>query len=135
MTPPGYRRSAHIGWRRCRHLAIVAGGGLLACCSGAAGPRDIAVATDPPGATCDLLQGGTVVATVKSTPGSAQVASTYQDITVICRHDGFREARYIRQWSPGNVLVGGGEGRTVDKWLGMDDGAPVNISMRPASGR
>ncbi|HZT86774.1 MAG TPA: hypothetical protein VFA12_02320 [Stellaceae bacterium] len=106
--------------------------GLLACCTQGAGPRDIEVATDPPGAACDLLQGGTVVATVKPTPGTAHVESTYQDITFVCRHEGFREARYVRQWSPGSVLVGGAEGRTVDKWLGFAYDRPVHISMTPA---
>jgi hypothetical protein len=116
-----------------RQLAIIAGCLVLAACTRAAGPVDIAVATEPPGASCELLQGGDIVATVKPTPGSAHVASTYRDITFICRREGFREVRYVRQWRPGNVLVGGGGGRALDKWLGLDYGAPVTISMKPVS--
>jgi hypothetical protein len=95
-----------------------------------ADPRDIAVNTEPPGAVCDLIQANLVIATVNPTPGSAHVASTLPDITFVCRHTGFHQAIYFREWSVGNIVVGGRLGRAVDEMLGVDYAAPVNIAMR-----
>jgi len=117
-----------------RCFVLIAACAALAACARAAGPRDIEVVTDPPGASCDLWQGGAVVAKVAATPGSAHVDSIYQDITFVCRHPGFREARYVRQWAPGNVLIGGAEGRAVDKWIGLNYARPVHLSLTPSSG-
>ena len=104
--------------------------GIAASCSQSAGPRDIAVNTEPPGAVCDLIQANTVIATVNPTPGSAHVASTLPDITFVCRHTGFHRAIYFREWSVGNIVVGGRLGRAVDETFGVDYAAPVNIAMR-----
>ena len=103
---------------------------MLASCSQSAGPREIEVNTEPSGAVCDLIQADRVIATVNPTPGSAHVASTLPDITFVCRHDGFHEAIYSREWSVGNIVVGGRLGRAVDEMLGMDYAAPVNIAMQ-----
>jgi len=89
--------------------------GIAASCSQSAGPRDIAVNTEPPGAVCDLIQANTITATVNPTPGSAHVASTLPDITFVCRHAGFHDAIYFREWSVGNIAVGGRPGRAVDE--------------------
>jgi len=117
------------GYRRWRS-AIMAACGIAASCSQSAGPRDIAVNTEPPGAVCDLIQANTITATVNPTPGSAHVASTLPDITFVCRHAGFHDAIYFREWSVGNIAVGGRTGRAVDEMLGVDYAAPVNIVMR-----
>jgi hypothetical protein len=103
---------------------------MLASCSQSPDPRDIAVNTEPPGAVCDLIQANVVIATVNPTPGSAHVASTLPDITFVCRRTGFQEAIYFREWSVGNIVVGGRLGRAVDETLGVDYAAPVNIAMR-----
>src|SRR6516164_5921716 len=118
---PQYRR-----WRS----AIVAACGILASCSQSPDPRDIAVNTEPPGAVCDLIQANLVIATVNPTPGSAHMASTLPNITFVCRHTGFHQAIYFREWSVGNIVVGGRLGRAVDEMLGMDYAAPFNIAMR-----
>ncbi len=55
--------------------------------------------------------------------------STYPDITFVCRHDGFDETIYVREWSVGNIVVGGRLGRAVDEMLGVDYAAPVNIVL------
>ena len=58
------------------------------------------------------------------------MASTLPDITFVCRQTGFHEAIYVREWSIGNIVVGGRLGRAVDETLGVDYAAPVNIVMR-----
>ena len=116
------------GCRRWR-AAIVAACGIVASCSQSPDPRDIAVNTEPPGAVCDLIQANMVIATVNPTPGSAHVASTLPDITFVCRHDGFDTTSYVREWSVGNIVVGGRLGRAIDEMLGVDYAAPVNIAM------
>src|SRR5271169_3800362 len=119
-VPARCMRKPKPQWYRRWRSAIVAACGMLASCSQSAGPRDIAVNTEPSGAVCDLIQANLVVATVNPTPGSAHVKSTLPDITFVCRHVGFHEAIYVREWSVGNIVAGGRLGRAVDETLGVD---------------
>ncbi len=61
------------------------------------------VQTDPPGATCSILQEGAVVAAVTATPGTAHVprdfctsfcwGAKYPPIEVVCRKEGYLDSR------------------------------------------
>ena len=51
--------------------------------------QEIAVTTNPPGAECDLIRAGERIASVPSTPASALVRKTKDDITLICKKDGY----------------------------------------------
>src|SRR5262249_10532598 len=53
--------------------------------------QDLNVTTDPPGASCDLSRGGTVIATVNPTPGQVQIKKDKNDIDVKCKKSGFTE--------------------------------------------
>ena len=66
--------------------------------------QDLTVRTDPPGAACSIMQRGEVVATVASTPGTANVPRNFRtasvdprpepvELVVVCRKEGFLEYR------------------------------------------
>jgi hypothetical protein len=68
--------------------------------------QELAVRSDPPGASCSFTQDGKVVATIESTPGTANVPRDFTQLyffhsplegikpmEVVCRKDGFLERR------------------------------------------
>lgn len=69
----------------------------------ATGTQAMLVQTDPPGATCSILQDGAVVAAVTATPGTAHVprdfcrsfcwGAKYPPIEVVCRKEGYLDSR------------------------------------------
>lgn len=77
------------------------------------GTQALLVRTDPPGASCSILQDGAVVASVAVTPGTAHVPRSFQGfvftpqpeelppIEVLCRKEGYLESRktFAVQWA------------------------------------
>jgi hypothetical protein len=55
--------------------------------------QELTIRTDPPGAACSILQGGVVAASVTATPGVAVIPRRNLSIEVVCRRDGYLEAR------------------------------------------
>jgi hypothetical protein len=49
--------------------------------------------TEPPGATCSMVQNGVVVASVDATPGIANLPRRNEPIEVVCRREGHLEQR------------------------------------------
>jgi hypothetical protein len=55
--------------------------------------QDLPIRTDPAGASCSLLQRGTIVASVDPTPGIAVVPRADAPLDVVCRKEGYLEIR------------------------------------------
>jgi hypothetical protein len=72
--------------------------------------QDLLLRSEPPGATCTVLQEGRVVATVEATPGVAGVPRTRQDIEIVCRKDGHLDER--ASYPPQHVLILAMEAKT-----------------------
>jgi hypothetical protein len=117
-----------------RAFAVVALLALGACTTGTrlatGGFNDtVAVATDPPGAACELSRGGAVIATVNPTPGSASPSKSHLDVTVVCRLAGYQDATgVIASRFTGTTAV---IGRILDAsvvGLAADAGTGVNYT-------
>jgi hypothetical protein len=112
---------------------------LSGCASIVSGrSQEILVNTNPPGATCDLVRQGNVIATVANTPGGVTIQKTKHDILLKCSKDGFQQATYfnhsgIEEMTYGNVVIGGLVGWGIDSATGSDNSYDgyVNISMVP----
>jgi hypothetical protein len=120
-------------------LALLALPLLSGCASIVEGTsQNILVNTNPPGAECGLYRKGLRIASVASTPGSALVNKTKNDIWVVCEKSGYQQATYfnhsgIAAGTFGNIVLGGGIGWAIDSASGADnkyDGT-VNISLIP----
>lgn len=95
--------------------------GLTAALSGCAltvggTSQKIVVNTTPPGAACDFVRQGKIVAMIDRTPGSARVSKSKHDITIVCRLPGYDEASYYEKSGvepavfadiAGGLLIGG----------------------------
>ena len=115
---------------------------MLGACSTIVSGRsqNIAVATEPPGAACDLSRsdGSTVqkIATVSETPGTALVEKTKYDITIVCHKAGFQDAMVVNKSGTeaatvGNVIAGGLIGWGIDSATGADNkyDSPVTVTL------
>jgi hypothetical protein len=87
--------------------------------------QSIAVATDPPGASCSIDRNGTHVGQVNPTPGSIHLDRSKDDLTFTCNSSGYQEAKLSQ--SPhftgatfGNILIGGLVGVAVDAATGAN---------------
>jgi len=96
--------------------------------------QSVAVATNPPGATCSIDREGVRLGQVASTPGSIHIDKSGKDLQVSCSKDGYRPATIAQ--SPhftgttfGNILIGGGIGAIVDASTGANYEYPAQISM------
>jgi len=101
--------------------------------------QQILVNTNPPGASCQYIREGTVIARVDQTPGAATINKTKDDITLKCNKQGYQEATYfnhsgVEQMVYGNMVIGGAVGWGIDSSLGADNHYDdfVNISMVPS---
>lgn len=121
-------------------LAVLLGAALAVtgCASIASGTsQQIMVNTNPPGATCDFVREGNVIAKV-NTPGDVTIRKTKHDILLKCSKEGYQEATYfnhsgIEEMTYGNAIIGGLVGWGIDSATGSDnryDGY-VNMSMVP----
>src|SRR5580692_3000072 len=70
---------------------------LMACAAGLPGcatlitddHQSIMITSDPPGATCQVREGGGFVGTVNETPGTILVAKSRHDIAIDCTRPGY----------------------------------------------
>jgi hypothetical protein len=121
--------------------AAFAASSLSACSSVIEGTsQEILVNTNPPGANCEFVREGNVIARVTQTPGGATIKKTKHDITLKCSKQGYQEATYLNHSGAagatfGNIVLGGGIGWAIDSASGADnkyDGV-VNITMVPGN--
>jgi hypothetical protein len=97
--------------------------------------QQINVATDPPGAACELQRDGTAIATVNPTPGMATVEKSRKDLAISCRKSGYFDAdgKVVSKFHPmtfGNVLFGGIIGFGIDAASGAMMEYEESISVR-----
>jgi hypothetical protein len=102
--------------------------------------QTVTVATNPPGARCELLREGRVIGTVENTPGAITLNKTKHDIDVVCRKDGFTEAKGFGESGTegatfGNIALGGLIGWGIDSAVGADNKYPevMTVNLVPAS--
>ncbi len=121
--------------------AVFAVSSLSACSSVIEGTsQEILVNTNPPGANCEFVREGNVIASVAQTPGGVTIKKTKHDITLKCNKQGYQEATYLNHSGAagatfGNIVLGGGIGWAIDSASGADnkyDGV-VNITLVPAN--
>jgi hypothetical protein len=102
--------------------------------------QEILVNTNPPGANCEFLREGNVIARVAETPGGVTIKKTKHDITLKCSKSGYGEATYLNHSGAagatfGNIILGGGIGWAIDSASGADnkyDGV-VNMTLSPVA--
>lgn len=105
--------------------------------------QEIAVNTNPSGATCNLEREGNQIGAVLNTPGVATVSKTKHDITITCEKEGYQTATYLNDsgWESGSgaagialdVVLTLGISSAIDSATGADNKyeSPVNITMVP----
>lgn len=96
--------------------------------------QSIAIKSDPPGAVCDVQEGGTVVGGVDSTPGTVYVGKSRHDIAVNCSLTGYYHGTAVLQprfqdWTFGNILYGGTLGLLVDTSSGAINEYPRAVTV------
>ncbi len=95
-------------------------GSLSACATIFTGTsQQIAVDSNPEGASCDVTQGGVTVAHVPSTPDVVHVARGSSEIEMTCSKPGYRSERVTELsgangWVFGNLVIGGIVGVVID---------------------
>jgi hypothetical protein len=104
--------------------------------------QSIVVTSDPLGATCNVRQGGTYVATVQETPGTILVAKSRHDIAIDCTRPGYYPGAavlepHFQEMTWGNILYGGSIGVLVDTSSGAINEYPhwVSVIMKPQTMR
>lgn len=119
-----------------RLLAVLLLAALLpACATITSGTtQNISVITDPPGATCQLLRDGGVLAIVNPTPGTVSVSKSSRDIAVNCTRPGRLSgvqniSPSIQAMTAGNLLIGGVIGLAVDAASGALSQYPPMITV------
>ncbi len=127
----------HFGHMMQLLLASAALSGCAAIFDGTS--QDIAVNTNPGGATCRLERQGSSIATIPTTPGTATVRKTKEDILVRCTKDGYQEATFVNHSGVAGATVAdilggvltGGVAWAVDSGTGADNkyDSPVNLTM------
>jgi hypothetical protein len=101
--------------------------------------QTVSVNTNPPGARCEFNREGRVIGTVENTPGAVTLQKTKHDIDVVCRKDGFTDAKGFAESGTegatfGNILLGGLVGWGIDSAVGADNKYPevVTVNLAPA---
>lgn len=108
----------------CVAVAVAVALGLAACSDGAS-EQVVAVASDPPGASCQVSRENTDLGTVPATPGSIKVAKGTAPLIVACSMSGYEtitggfEARYLGANHPGTLAP-----------FGARSGAPPAVDPR-----
>ncbi len=124
---------------RAARLAILA---CLAAVGGCASvfegtTQQISVNTSPTGAHCMFMRSGNTIATVPSTPGSATIEKTKEDLVIVCSKRGYSAATYVNR--PGLAMVSyanlltGGLTWAVDSTRGADNKyqGQVELALAP----
>jgi hypothetical protein len=98
--------------------------------------QSIVITSDPPGATCQVRQGGAIVATVAETPSSVLVGKSRHDIGIDCIRAGYYPGAAVLQphfqdMTLGNILYGWTIGLIVDTSSGAINEYPrwVDVLM------
>ena len=94
----------------------------------------IAVETDPPGARCQVFQGGVPIGVIDATPGTVYLAKGRHDVTIGCdRYGYFPKAvavqPHFQDWTVGNILYGGSLGVLVDASSGAINEYPHTVTV------
>jgi hypothetical protein len=120
-------------------LTVVLGITLLFIISGCAtlttgSSQAITINTKPSGATCTLTRNGMDLAVINPTPGSITVDKSKDDISVICRKEGYQENAAIcsssfQGMTLGNILFGGLIGLAVDIGSGSAHRYPPMLTL------
>jgi hypothetical protein len=123
----------------CSFLAIA----LSGCASIFEGTtQKITVVTNPPGATCSFERQGKQIATVASTPATANIRKTKHDITIYCEKPGYQRAEYLNHSGTtaviaanivADVVFTAGLSSIIDSARGADNkyDSAVNITLVP----
>jgi hypothetical protein len=121
-------------------IAILALGGCAAVVDG--GHQEITVNTTPAGADCSLERNGVSVGRIQGAPSAVTIEKSKEDLTVVCKKDGYQEATYLDKsgldgWIFGNILIGGLIGIGIDmasgSWNQYD--SPVNVTLLPVAAK
>ncbi len=96
--------------------------------------QSITLQTEPPGARCEVVREGRVIASVETTPGVVNIEKTKYDMNVWCKKDGFVESKGAAQSGNegatlGNIVIGGLVGWGVDSALGADNKYPEQVTV------
>lgn len=96
--------------------------------------QSVAIATQPPGASCTVSREGVQLSAVISTPGSVKVDKSRKDITVTCSKEGYQttSVNYSSSFNGmtfGNIILGGAVGAVVDASTGANYNYPKDITM------
>jgi hypothetical protein len=116
--------------RLCFVLACVST--LGACATVISGTsQNVSVQTDPQGANCRLEREGAVIGIVNPTPGTVHIDKSKNDITVICKKDGYEDGltplpSSFTGTTFGNIILGGLVGVAVDAASGANNKYPEN---------
>lgn len=102
--------------------------------------QTITLNSNPPGARCEVLREGRIVGTVENTPGAITLDKTKHDMDVVCKKEGFTEAKGFAESGTegatfGNILLGGGIGWAIDSAAGADNKYPdvVTVNLVPVT--
>ena len=100
--------------------------------------QTITLNSNPPGARCELVREGRIIGTVENTPGAVTVRKTKHDIDVVCKKQGFTEAKEFAESGTdgsvfGNIILSGVVGWAVDSAAGADNKYPevFTVNMTP----
>jgi hypothetical protein len=113
---------------------------LIAGCATITQGSSVTVTVDtlPPGASCEIRQGGDVISVVAPTPGSIVVPKSVDDLSVRCSRDGHLDAvgTLASEFQPmtfGNVIFGGVIGVAVDAASGAINRYPplIRLTLQP----
>lgn len=100
--------------------------------------QEILVNTNPPGASCDLSRGGATIGRIASTPAAVTVSKTKDDIAVVCRKAGYRDASLVDRSGVSSAVaanaLNGAIGWGIDSITGADNkyDRTVNVALTPA---
>jgi hypothetical protein len=102
--------------------------------------QNVAVVTEPAGATCTMDRQAKLVATIDRTPGAAHLDKSSNDLLITCNKDGFKpvtvtDSAHLVGTTLGNVVAGGLVGFVVDAASGADNAyqPEVHLGLDPAT--
>ncbi|NOT42949.1 MAG: hypothetical protein HOP13_20920 [Alphaproteobacteria bacterium] len=123
-------------------LLLVASLGLGGCATVVKGTKqDVAISTDPPGASCMVSRNGAEVAMIAQTPGIVQVSRDRAALVVSCTKAPEFAAPATQTVDSkfngatlGNILLGGVVGVVVDASTGANYSYPEQVAVSLGAG-
>ena len=113
---------------------------LTACATVTTGTEEsLLIATDPPGASCELTRKGQIIAVADSTPTSVTLEKSQYDVFVNCTKDGHLSgmtvlSSTVEAMTLGNLVIGGLVGVGIDAASGAMHRYPESITIALTSG-